>query len=158
MFCITNLSPKRQTWSLNSLKKDSKRTNLYRDKNVKNLAYDAPQSWDCSIIPTQWITTPTEMQHFSAFSMAFRHPYSTIEFAWGIRRDVHFGLSPSDYSLFYCQTVITNSVRQSMWEKEARNHTSCVSQVSTSTVALYKNIQSTLVFELRSGLVHAKPR
>ena len=44
------------------------------------------------------------------------------------------------------------------WRREARKHTSCVSQVSTSSVALSKDIQSTVVFELTSGLFHAKYR
>ena len=104
------------------------------------------------------MTTPTEIHHFSVFSLAFRHLYSTIEFVWGIRRDVHFGRSPCDYSLFYRHTVITNSVRGSMWEKEAWEHTKCASGVSTSTVALSKDIQSTVLFELTRGLLHAKHR
>ena len=69
---------------------------------------------DCSITPTHIMTTPTEMHHFSVYSLAFRHVYSIVKFPWDFGKDVAFGLSPCDYSLFYGQTVITKSVRGSM--------------------------------------------
>ena len=65
---------------------------------------------DCSIIPTHKMTTPTEMHHFSVYSLTFRHVHSTVRFRLCFGKDVHFGLSPCNYSLFYGQTVITNSV------------------------------------------------
>ena len=66
---------------------------------------------DSSIIPIQRMTTPTEMHHFSINSLAFRHVHSTVGFGCCFGKDVDFGLFTCDYSLFYGQTLIMNSVR-----------------------------------------------
>ena len=61
----------------------------------------------CSIIPTPRMTTPTEMHHFSVYSMAFVMYIQPLDLGGALEKTLILA-SPDLISLFYGQTLITN--------------------------------------------------
>ena len=79
---------------------------------------------------------PHQLKYITCIEPGFRDVHSTVGFGWCFWEEIHFGLSQGNDSFFYGQTLITKSVRESIWE-EAQKQTSCISEVNTSSVPFF---------------------
>ena len=97
-------------------------------RKTRLLPNDIRQSYLSSIVPTLIIERPNWIHHFSVSSVVCRHVESTVWFGWSFKEALPLRFSKCNDTLFYGQTLITNSNWEYSWVREAQRQTSCASQ------------------------------